>query len=236
MLSLLSITCIFASTTVHGLINGFVKSNKKYTWPQAEAWCNIYDSHLATITDMATNVLVAEKCGDSRYCWIGAHDQNFEDTWEWIDGTVWDGKFNMNTANTWGDEDCMEIIWYDGHWNDKKCRAKRYAICNPLSDEQYAALEADFDAEEAAAEAENKSFAQEYALLLAAIGVVVFLLVCGGAWIVVRRKKAKSVTDVNNVEKVVDNSGDEEEEAISPQEIEIELDAEEDGLRQNVTA
>merc|ERR1712039_555698 len=113
----------------------------------------------------ATNVLVAEKCGDSRYCWIGAHDQNFEDTWEWIDGTVWDGRFNMNTKKTW-------------------------------SDEQYAALEADLDAEEAAAEAENTSFAQEYALLLAAIGVVVFLLVCGGAWIVVRRKKAKSVTDV----------------------------------------
>merc|ERR1719150_1011570 len=187
--------------------------------------------------DMATNVLVAEKCGDSRYCWIGAHDQNFEDTWEWIDGTTWDGRFNMNTKKTWGDEDCMEIIWYDGHWNDKKCKAKRYAICNPLSDEQYAALEADLDAEDAAAaEAENTSFAQEYALLLAAIGVVVFLLVCGGAWIVVRRKKAKSVTDVNNVEKVVDNSGDEEEEAISPQEIEIELDAEEDGLRQNVAA
>merc|ERR1712228_664013 len=54
-----------------------------------------------------------------------------ESIWEWIDGTPFD--YNQNTKRTRGDEDCMELVSSDGHWNDKKCTTKRFSICNPIT-------------------------------------------------------------------------------------------------------
>merc|ERR1712228_2764 len=97
----------------------------------AETRCNELGSHLASIVSDIANNEASELCGNNNYCWIGAHDKYNESIWEWIDGTPFD--YNQNTKRTRGDEDCMELVSSDGHWNDKKCTTKRFSICNPIT-------------------------------------------------------------------------------------------------------
>ncbi|XP_071795969.1 C-type lectin domain family 19 member A-like [Asterias amurensis] len=68
--------------------------------------------------------------GISEY-WIGGHDSHKEGRFEWLDTfhvldyTNWD---SWEPNNSWG-EDCIEMQYKDGKWNDEDCDNKRCFVC-----------------------------------------------------------------------------------------------------------
>ena len=58
--------------------------------------------------------------------WIGYHDRTNEGVWEWESGcpssyTNWGGGEPNDYG---GGEDCMQITFEDGNWNDNKCNVR----------------------------------------------------------------------------------------------------------------
>ena len=103
------------------------------TWAEASATCSSVGYHLATIDDGMENVFVTAFTGGTSYAWIGLHDQNVEDAWEWEDGTaVAYTAWAANQPDNAGNADCVHLHSW-GEWNDLPCNWTIPAMCEHCS-------------------------------------------------------------------------------------------------------
>uniref|UniRef100_A0A3B4V0R4 C-type lectin domain-containing protein n=1 Tax=Seriola dumerili TaxID=41447 RepID=A0A3B4V0R4_SERDU len=95
-------------------------------WQDAEAHCNSEQGHLASFHSQEELSFLT---GDSK--WIGLKHNPTEGGYSWSDGTPlshtnW-GPGEPN--NHEGREECVEMMYGDGRWNDNNCLQKRGFAC-----------------------------------------------------------------------------------------------------------
>ncbi|XP_077992102.1 uncharacterized protein LOC144446224 [Glandiceps talaboti] len=107
------------------------------TWFEAVAACRALDDDADLISihsyDETMHALSMSRWtfANTDY-WIGAHDLNEEDEWEWIDGSPFDYTrwYSGEPSNGNGVEDCAALRWStDGTWNDASCSGSKGYIC-----------------------------------------------------------------------------------------------------------
>uniref|UniRef100_A0A3P9D1R3 C-type lectin domain-containing protein n=1 Tax=Maylandia zebra TaxID=106582 RepID=A0A3P9D1R3_9CICH len=105
--------------------------NESLTWYEAQSFCRLKYTDLATINNMdEENQLVSTLDSHKTATWIGLYNGK-NDRWLWSDGsgradfTKWslDQPDNYN-----GEESCAEIQ-DDGLWNDIPCDLTRAYVC-----------------------------------------------------------------------------------------------------------
>ncbi|XP_051821057.1 C-type lectin domain family 4 member K-like [Antechinus flavipes] len=109
------------------------------SWEEAEKICVSQDSHLATVTSVGEQEFLYKTLKGERH-WIGLNDKHIEDTWTWVDGTVYDAEKSKGfwmpgqPTNYQGKEDCVEMKMEAlTSWNDENCELKYKFICeSPL--------------------------------------------------------------------------------------------------------
>ncbi|XP_070547978.1 C-type mannose receptor 2-like [Ptychodera flava] len=108
-----------------------VNTNNSFTWIEAYEFCYNAGSRLVLINSEDVNTFLQPFITGSSV-WLGLHDLNSEDHWQWIDGTSvtyanWhEGEPNDDA----GDEECAEIMEHpNAEWNDLPCTLHRGYIC-----------------------------------------------------------------------------------------------------------
>ncbi|XP_042594116.1 galactose-specific lectin nattectin-like [Cyprinus carpio] len=103
-------------------------------WIDAENICQDFDGHLASIHSDEEYVfiqnLIRYTTHEPTRAWIGGHDAVHEGAWLWSDGS----KFNYQIwfsgePNDDGNEDCLEMNFANGNWNDRKCYETAAFVC-----------------------------------------------------------------------------------------------------------
>lgn len=131
--------CVIFAVIKHVFGNGYIGVNQRLLWSDAQAYCNSnYGTSLATILSAEDNAAVRAE-GDSVFgsqsLWIGLHDMNNEDTFEWQDGSGEADNYYTNWSSgepndSGNNEDCIEM-YFNGQWNDHVCSTQsRYFVCN----------------------------------------------------------------------------------------------------------
>ncbi|XP_048015912.1 galactose-specific lectin nattectin-like [Megalobrama amblycephala] len=104
------------------------------TWTRAEKACLDYDGNLASVHNhleyMFLQNLIRHATQGAPKTWIGGSDAAEEGVWFWSDGTkmnyqIWSPGEPNNNYN----EDCLEMNFANGNWNDEKCHEKRPFMC-----------------------------------------------------------------------------------------------------------
>lgn len=111
--------------------------NKDLSFFDAHENCNSKDSELVTITSQSQNRWLFELLriyGLSRHhVWIGLHDIDIENTFQWLDGTpLTEGFFANSQPDNSREEEHCGMYWGDigsEHWNDAPCSVKTKSIC-----------------------------------------------------------------------------------------------------------
>ncbi|XP_007496942.1 C-type lectin domain family 4 member K-like [Monodelphis domestica] len=105
------------------------------SWDEAEQFCVSQDSHLATVTSVGEQEFLYKTLKGERH-WIGLNDRHTEDTWTWVDGTIYDAAQSKGfwipgqPTNYLGKEDCVEMKMEAlAAWNDENCQLKYKFIC-----------------------------------------------------------------------------------------------------------
>lgn len=96
------------------------------TWMDAEAYCNSFGGHLASIHSQAEEDFLYSLLGAVSITWLGATDKNQEGVFVWTDGSDWDySNWDSGEPNQGpGDGDCLGFYldgtraWYDRACND----------------------------------------------------------------------------------------------------------------------
>ncbi|XP_020861163.1 C-type lectin domain family 4 member K-like [Phascolarctos cinereus] len=109
------------------------------SWEEAEKVCVSQDSHLASVTSVGEQEFLYKTLKGERH-WIGLSDRHTEDTWTWVDGTIYDAVQSKGfwipgqPTNYQGKEDCVEMKMEAlASWNDENCELKYKFICkSPL--------------------------------------------------------------------------------------------------------
>ncbi|XP_026103534.1 galactose-specific lectin nattectin-like [Carassius auratus] len=103
-------------------------------WINAEKTCQDFNGHLASIHSHEEYVfiqnLIRYTTNGATRAWIGANDAVHEGVWLWSDGS----KFNYQIwspgePNDDKNEDCLEMNYTNGNWNDLKCYYKMPFVC-----------------------------------------------------------------------------------------------------------
>ena len=115
---------------------------KEETWDQARLQCafEIPDADLVTIASeeelvyVHTMVHAQTVVGCGKRYWIGLSDRDSEQTFRWVDDTAagytnWDRR---EPNNAFG-EDCVEMGYDHGTWNDEDCQRNRCFVCEVAS-------------------------------------------------------------------------------------------------------
>lgn len=101
-------------------------------WDDAEVLCQSYGGHLASITNQAEQNYIFQqiKSTNERY-WIGYNDRANESNFVWTDGynATKYANWRKGEPNNYGNEDCVEINFKDGFWNDENCAFSFSYIC-----------------------------------------------------------------------------------------------------------
>jgi hypothetical protein len=100
------------------------------TWANAAADCESLDgdAHLATILDAGESAFVTNLLIDRS--WIGLNDIDQEGTFVWVTGDPLDFELWVpGEPNNSGNEDCAEIRFDNGEWNDEGCGDSRHYVC-----------------------------------------------------------------------------------------------------------
>ena len=97
-------------------------------WEDAEQKCVEYGGHLTSIQSSEENKFVYD-LSEKAVTWIGGNDLAAEGSWTWSDGTPWSFTNWKGQPNNDGNEDCLDIGYYNEEWNDNKCSRKLPAIC-----------------------------------------------------------------------------------------------------------
>ncbi|XP_035155650.2 C-type lectin domain family 10 member A isoform X1 [Callithrix jacchus] len=110
----------------------FSRSGK--TWPEAERYCQLENTHLVVINSREEQNFVQAHLG-SAYTWMGLSDP--EGVWKWVDGTDYSSGFQNwkpGQPDDWqghglgGGEDCAHFH-PDGRWNDDVCQRSYHWVC-----------------------------------------------------------------------------------------------------------
>ncbi|XP_061692200.1 galactose-specific lectin nattectin-like isoform X2 [Syngnathoides biaculeatus] len=108
--------------------------NEELNFPLAETVCNILGGNLVSIHNNLENEvvrhLILAGAGSFQRSWIGLHDRVEDGEFLWTDGSPFDfddWANNRPRINT--DQDCAEINFRDGPWNDLRCGARRSFVC-----------------------------------------------------------------------------------------------------------
>jgi hypothetical protein len=111
---------------------------QKLNYGEAQTYCeDNFGSSLATITSATEQANATIACFDqaNEGCWFGLNDQAGEGTFTFVDGTPFTADSYTNwyegEPNNSGNEDCVEVSFgFDGKWNDVRCGAALYPLCN----------------------------------------------------------------------------------------------------------
>ncbi|XP_078616532.1 echinoidin-like [Branchiostoma floridae x Branchiostoma japonicum] len=103
------------------------------SWHEAEALCNMYGGHIASISSSEENTFVFHFISPFERAWIGLNDVDKEGTFVWSDGT--DETFTNwapnQPDNANAGEHCGEFYnnAAPGQWNDLPCNQDRPFMC-----------------------------------------------------------------------------------------------------------
>ncbi|MBQ9493046.1 MAG: hypothetical protein IJR54_04850 [Oscillibacter sp.] len=101
--------------------------DKPMTWAEAKAACEFVGGHLATITTVSEQNLIANclTVGLKNAYWLGGTDERQEGCWEWITGESWNytnwshtQPDNQNTENYLSICNRVFNSYYFAQWND----------------------------------------------------------------------------------------------------------------------
>nr|KAF6414993.1 asialoglycoprotein receptor 2 [Molossus molossus] len=104
------------------------------TWPEAEKYCQLENSHLVVINSREEQEFIVAHMGPF-HTWIGLSESN--GSWKWVDGTDLGNSYknwDHREPNNWQgheegvNEDCAEVQ-DNGRWNDNFCQQVRRWAC-----------------------------------------------------------------------------------------------------------
>lgn len=104
------------------------------SWPSASDACASSQAHLVVIDNETENQFVRGLSSVSTI-WIGLHDRNDENAFEWVTGIpLGYENWNDGEPNNSGNEDCVTMR-NNSEWNDEECANSRSFVCE--CDPQY---------------------------------------------------------------------------------------------------
>ncbi|MEA2014215.1 MAG: DUF1566 domain-containing protein, partial [Thermodesulfobacteriota bacterium] len=125
---------VFTMTTTEPTEHEYELVRSSCTWSQAKANCESKGGYLVTISSAEENTIagnLSQQAGNS--AWIGFTDSSWEGHWRWVTGepAVYTNWRSGEPNNSWGGEDCGEIISKSlpYTWNDNNCSRSQYYIC-----------------------------------------------------------------------------------------------------------
>uniref|UniRef100_A0A8C5PI29 C-type lectin domain-containing protein n=1 Tax=Leptobrachium leishanense TaxID=445787 RepID=A0A8C5PI29_9ANUR len=96
----------------------FLFSTITSDWTQARKACKEEGADLVVITKEYYFFISVRS---SKHYWIGLHDMDEENEWQWVDGTNYTKNWNQGEPNNADDrEDCVHTQ-PNGKWNDVHC-------------------------------------------------------------------------------------------------------------------
>ena len=100
------------------------------TWREAESICRLEGGHLAMEKSQATRDFIIKTWPDDVF-WIGVHDINTEDSFEFADGTVVETSYWLDgQPDNWGEkEDCVIHNNNTHEWRDEACNLDFNFLC-----------------------------------------------------------------------------------------------------------
>ncbi|XP_046299806.1 CD209 antigen-like protein E isoform X2 [Marmota monax] len=109
--------------------NCYLFSRTLGSWENAVSSCRDMGAHLVIINNAAEQRFLRYwDIRKSQRTWIGLSDHNNEGSWYWVDNTPLQLSYwKEGEPNNAGDEDCVELFVED--WNDSKCTAQNFWIC-----------------------------------------------------------------------------------------------------------
>uniref|UniRef100_A0A669B1W5 C-type lectin domain-containing protein n=1 Tax=Oreochromis niloticus TaxID=8128 RepID=A0A669B1W5_ORENI len=116
-----------------GLFSGstrtFVYINNPMSWANAQSYCRVHYTDLASVMNMTENQKIDNLVPTGLIVWIGL----FRESWKWTDGSkpsyiYW--KTN-EPNNKIGAESCVAANFEDNaKWEDWNCDSKKEFVCN----------------------------------------------------------------------------------------------------------
>nr|XP_039250734.1 LOW QUALITY PROTEIN: macrophage mannose receptor 1-like [Styela clava] len=110
-------------------------------WHQAQSQCESLLGNLVVIDDALENDFIANRMGNAFDTFIGLHDLNQYDDWQWVDGspltfTNWiPGQPDHWDSAPGGTENCVALPRANkGLWNDQSCSIASSYICERTND------------------------------------------------------------------------------------------------------
>ncbi|KAM7331501.1 hypothetical protein ACRRTK_008209 [Alexandromys fortis] len=103
------------------------------SWEASVASCQNFGAHLVIVNSFEEQQFLKYlHIRKNELTWIGLSDHKHEGSWHWVDGTPLGLSFwKDGEPNNEGDEDCVELS--EDKWNDKRCAAKNFWICEKPS-------------------------------------------------------------------------------------------------------
>ncbi|KAH0507706.1 CD209 antigen-like protein 2 [Microtus ochrogaster] len=103
------------------------------SWEASVTSCQNLGAHLVIVNSFEEQQFLKYlHIRKNELTWIGLSDHRHEGSWHWVDGTPLGLSFwKDGEPNNEGDEDCVELS--EDKWNDKRCAAKNFWICEKPS-------------------------------------------------------------------------------------------------------
>uniref|UniRef100_A0A3B3HQB8 C-type lectin domain-containing protein n=1 Tax=Oryzias latipes TaxID=8090 RepID=A0A3B3HQB8_ORYLA len=109
-------------------------SGESKSWDEAREFCRARGADLVVINTEGENTFLVTF--RDQPVWIGLTDKVHEGTWKWVDGspltlTFWgdDQPDDGGGIQAYGEEDCVQIRYTSGSWNDVACKMSQKWIC-----------------------------------------------------------------------------------------------------------
>ena len=103
------------------------------SWENAENTCQSYGGHLTSITNQSEQTFIYNTINQykNEHFWVGYNDRANESNFVWTDGSNPSAYKNWRWGepNDFKNEDCTELLYSDGKWNDDACKKEYSFIC-----------------------------------------------------------------------------------------------------------
>ncbi|XP_057708426.1 uncharacterized protein LOC130927005 [Corythoichthys intestinalis] len=113
------------------------KDQGKKSWNEARNRCDAKGGHLVIIRSIEERNWLQSKYSGKSW-WIGLTYRAVENEWKWIDETPLSeclSHWHPGVPDKWGgEENCAEIFWRSGYWNDYRCHMRTGYICKRCRD------------------------------------------------------------------------------------------------------